>query len=43
VRAAAWQHVDGDAYVTRSWDVQGGERLRSRVGPLGDPVDLDPG
>ncbi len=35
IAQAAWQHVDGDAFVTRSWSVDGGERHRRRVGATG--------
>jgi hypothetical protein len=40
VSGAAWQHVDGDTWVTLSW-VQGRPvRRRHRVGPTGVPLDV---
>jgi len=36
---AAWQFVDGDAFVTRSWSESGGLRLRRREGATGHVVD----
>jgi hypothetical protein len=39
VNGAAWQVVDGDAFVTRSWSEAGGVRLRRRDGAMGDVVD----
>ncbi len=39
VGGAAWQFVEGDAFVTRSWDAANGLRLRRREGATGDVVD----
>lgn len=40
VTGAAWQRVDGDAWVTLSWTEAGGLRHRRREGPVGQPVDV---
>jgi hypothetical protein len=42
VGGAAWQLVDGDAFVTRSWSASGGRRHRRRVGVLGAVEDVPP-
>jgi hypothetical protein len=38
--AAAWQHVDGDAFDTLSWSVGGPLRHRRRVGAVGAAEDV---
>ena len=40
VSGAAWQHADGDAFVTESWNESQPIRLRRRVGANGYPVDV---
>lgn len=40
VDAAAWQHASDDTFVTLSWNADDGVRLRHRVGPTGQPVDI---
>ena len=40
VSGAAWQHVDGDAFVTESWNAGQPIRLRRRAGANGLPVDV---
>ena len=40
VSGAAWQHVDGDAFVTESWNEGQPIRRRRRVGANGLPVDV---
>ncbi len=40
VDGAAWQYVEGDTFVTRSWNARDGVRLRHRVGATGEPVDI---
>ena len=40
VSGAAWQHVDGDAFVTESWNEGQPIRLRRRAGANGYPVDV---
>jgi Pyridoxamine 5'-phosphate oxidase len=37
---AAWQYVDGDAFVTESWNEGRSIRHRRRVGANGYPVDI---
>ena len=39
VSGAAWQFVEGDAFVTRSWSEADGLRLRRREGATADVVD----
>jgi hypothetical protein len=39
VSAAAWQYVEGDAFVTRSWSAADGLRLRRREGATADVID----
>jgi hypothetical protein len=39
VTGAAWQHVDGDTFVTRSWRPGGPVLVRRRAGATGEPVD----
>ena len=36
VTGAAWQFVEGDAFVSRSWNASDGVRSRRRVGATGD-------
>lgn len=40
VAGAAWQHVDGDAFVSSSWHVGAPVRRRRRVGATGLPEDV---
>ena len=40
VSGAAWQRVEGDTFVTGSWDARHGVRLRRRVGATGDVEDV---
>ncbi|MGD9701420.1 MAG: pyridoxamine 5'-phosphate oxidase family protein [Acidimicrobiia bacterium] len=40
VSGAAWQHVDGDAWVTESWNEGQPVRLRRRAGANGEAVDV---
>lgn len=40
LRGAAWQYVEGDAFVTRSWTEGGPVRVRRREGATGDVVDV---
>ena len=40
VTGAAWQRVEGDTFVTSSWDPAHGVRLRHRVGATGDVEDV---
>ncbi|MEA3216512.1 MAG: hypothetical protein QOJ19_2668 [Acidimicrobiia bacterium] len=40
ITGAAWQHVEGDTWVTVSWRVGGPVRRRQRQGPTGSPVDV---
>ena len=40
IGAAAWQHVDGDAWDTRSWSVGSPVRHRRREGATGEAVDV---
>ena len=42
VLGAAWQHVEADAFVTRSWTAEHGERLRTRVGSTGQVEERPP-
>jgi hypothetical protein len=39
VAGAAWQFVEGDTFVTRSWNAADGLRHRRRDGATGDVVD----
>jgi hypothetical protein len=39
IEAAAWQRVDGDAFVTVSWSPRSGVRSRRRTGATGAVVD----
>jgi hypothetical protein len=39
ISSAAWQHVDGDSFVTVSWSSAGGLRWRRRSGATGEVVD----
>jgi len=40
VTGAAWQHVEGDAFKTSSWNEADGARERERVGPAGSVVEV---
>lgn len=42
VRAAAWQQVEGEEFVTWSWDPGRGVRHRRRVGATAQVVEADP-
>lgn len=40
ITSAAWQSLDGESWVTRSWDPVGGSRERRRHGPTGEVVEV---
>ncbi len=40
VDGAAWQYVEGDVFVTRSWSESGGLRHRRREGATATPIDV---
>lgn len=40
IEGAAFQRVEGDEYRTSSWSAGAGRRERTRVGPVGESVDL---
>jgi hypothetical protein len=40
VVGAAFQRVEGEEYRTSSWRADAGRRERTRVGPVGESVDL---
>jgi hypothetical protein len=41
VSGAAWQHVEGDTFVTESWDPVHGVRHRRRAGATGEVEEID--
>jgi hypothetical protein len=40
VEGGALQRVEGDDFLTTSWNPRDGVRERSRTGPLGESVEL---